>query len=168
MKKNIYFLFLITIFLILTMSCETFNSAQGIKTSKEHKRKADISIPFDEYLAERVWRLAGCYFENGHYVQLDANLTESRINFFSDGKFEATTGITNYKGTWKHKKNRTESPFRFQITEKKLVDPSNTIGKAFDKAFEKNLINTDIIEINENEIKFYSKKEELLLSFVRL
>lgn len=162
MKRNLYFLFLITIFLTFTLSCETFNAAAGKKTLKEQD---SISVPFDQYLTERVWRLAGCYFENDLYVQLDANLTSSRINFFYNGKFQATTGITNYEGTWKHKKN---SSFKFQITGKKLIDPSNTIGKSFDSSFEKNLINTDRIEITKNEIKFYAKEGKLLLRFIRL
>ncbi|UTC62888.1 hypothetical protein E4O00_10520 [Treponema sp. OMZ 788] len=167
MKKNIYFLFLISIFLIFTWSCETFNSAQDIKTSKENKGKEE-GIPFDEYLAERVWRLAGCYFENGQYVQLDANLTKSRINFFKDGKFEATTGITNYEGSWTKTRKNSEEFFTFQINGKKLADPSNIIGKPFDASFERNLINIDKLTITENEIKFYSKEGELLLHFVRL
>lgn len=162
MKKNLYFLFLITIFLIFTLSCETFNAANSKKTLKEQDR---ISVPFDEYLTERVWRLAGCYSENGLYVQLDANLTSSRINFFYNGKFQATTGITNYEGTWKYKK---DSSFKFQITGKKLIDHSNKIGKSFDSSFERNLINTYRIEISKNEIKFYSKEGELLLRFIRL
>ena len=162
MKKNLYFLFLITAFLIFILSCETFNAANSKKTLKEQD---SISVPFDEYLTERVWRLAGCYFENGLYVQLDANLTSSRINFFYNGKFQATTGITNYEGTWKYKK---DSSFKFQITGKKLIDPSNKIGKSFDSSFERNLINTYRIEISKNEIKFYSKEGELLLRFIRL
>lgn len=162
MKKNLYFLFLITAFLIFTLSCETFNAANSKKTLKEQDR---ISVPLDEYLTERVWRLAGCYSENGLYVQLDANLTSSRINFFYNGKFQATTGITNYEGTWKYKK---DSSFKFQITGKKLIDHSNKIGKSFDSSFERNLINTYRIEISKNEIKFYSKEGELLLRFIRL
>ena len=165
MKKNLYFLFLITAFLIFTLSCETFNAANSKKTLKEQD---SISVPLDEYLTERVWRLAGCYSENGLYVQLDANLTSSRINFFYNGKFQATTGRTHYEGTWKQKKNKKDSPFKFQITEKKLIDPSNMIGKSFDSSFEKNLINTGQIEITKNEIKFYSKEGELLLRFIRL
>lgn len=165
MKKNLYFLFLITAFLIFTLSCETFNAATGKKTLKEQD---SISGPLDEYLTERVWSLAGCYSENGLYVQLDANLTSSRINFFYNGKFQATTGRTHYEGTWKQKKNKKDSPFKFQITEKKLIDPSNMIGKSFDSSFEKNLINTGQIEITKNEIKFYSKEGELLLRFIRL
>ena len=162
MKRNLYFLFLITAFLIFTLSCETFNAANSKKTLKEQDR---ISVPLDEYLTERVWRLAGCYSENGLYVQLDANLTSSRINFFYNGKFQATTGITNYEGTWKYKK---DSSFKFQITGKKLIDHSNKIGKSFDSSFERNLINTYRIEISKNEIKFYSKEGELLLRFIRL
>ena len=42
------------------------------------------------------------------------------------------------------------------------------IGKPFDSSFEKNLINTDRIEITKNEIKFYAKEGELLLRFIRL
>lgn len=162
MKKNLYFLFLITAFLIFILSCETFNAANSKKPLKEQD---SISGPLDEYLTERVWRLAGCYSENGLYVQLDANLTSSRINFFYNGKFQATTGITNYEGTWKYKK---DSSFKFQITGKKLIDHSNKIGKSFDSSFERNLINTYRIEISKNEIKFYSKEGELLLRFIRL
>ncbi|WP_253692294.1 MULTISPECIES: hypothetical protein [unclassified Treponema] len=142
----------------------------------EHSKKSSpkskelIKGPFIDYLTERVWRLAGCSFENGVYMPLDANMSASRINFLKNGTFEAASGITNYAGTWKHKqsKNQAEASFRFQISSKKLADPSNTIGKPFDAAFEQNLKNTESIQISVNEIKFYSKDGELLLHFIRL
>lgn len=169
MKRN-FVLLLIIIILMLISSCETLKYVQKENPGASRQQEGLVSAPVDEYITERVWRLAGCYLENGQYMFLDANMSGSRINFLKNGKFEATSGITDYTGIWKQKTKtkQTDYFFNFQINEKKHIDPSNTIGKPFDKAFEQNLKNTELLKISVKEIKFYSKDEELLLHFIRL
>lgn len=169
MKRS--FILLLTIMsIVLIGSCETLKSTQKEDKRSSQLKEKIVLAPLDEYITERVWRLAGCYLENGQYMFLDANMLTSRIKFLKDGKFEATSGISDYTGIWKQKTKtkQTEYFFNFQINEKKHVDPSNTIGKPFDKAFEQNLKNTEILRLTVNEIKLYSKDGELLLHFIRL
>ncbi|MGI5085590.1 hypothetical protein [Treponema putidum] len=169
MKRNFILLFAM-MSLVLIGSCKTLKSAQKENQIDNQLKEGFVSVPLDEYITERVWRLAGCCLENGQYIFLDANMNTSRIKFLKDGKFEAASGITNYTGIWKQKTKtkQTEYFFNFQIHEKKHVDPSNTIGIPFDKAFEQNLKNTAILKLTVNEIKLYSKDGELLLNFIRL
>jgi len=169
MKRN-FILLLAMMSFVLIGSCKTLKSAQTESQIDNQLKKEFISVPLDEYITERVWRLAGCCLENGQYIFLDANMNASRIKFLKDGKFEAASGITNYTGIWKQKTKtkQTEYFFNFQINEKKHVDPSNTIGRPFDKAFELNLKNTGLLKLIVNEIKLYSKDGKLLLHFIRL
>ena len=73
-----------------------------------------------------------------------AHVTRSEIlNYLKDkdyvraGQIAEDLGIANstLSGHLKVMKsaglNKKDSPFKFQITEKKLIDPSNTIGKSF-------------------------------------
>ena len=168
--KRSFILLLTMISLVLIGSCKTLKSVQKENQIDNQLKKEFVSAPLDEYITARVWRLAGCCLENGQYIFLDANMNASRIKFLKDGKFEAASGITDYTGIWKQKTKakQTEYFFNFQINEKKHVDPSNTIGRPFDKAFEQNLKNTEILKLKVNEIKLYSKDGELLLHFIRL
>ncbi len=158
-------------FSFLSFSCKTVSEAGNANANKKsaygYAQKVP-EIPVDEYLPGRVWILSGCKFKD-EFRMLSADLKTSRILFRSNGKFEATSGINGYYGTWKirRKLNKFEYKFSLKVKETKNIDATNTIGLPFDKAFKNALHKIDIIEVDQYSIRFYSKDKDLLLHFVR-
>ncbi len=175
MKRFIIILITILFFSVSFFSCSTVkeNSKSKKTTVARQKKKYDYEQkapepPINKYLTKRVWILAGSKFKD-EFKTFSANLTTSRIRFVDNNTFEATSGISNYSGKWKLKKQLNEFEYKFMlnITGIKNIDNSNTIGIPFDKSFKENLKEVFIIEIDQYSIRFYSRDEELLLHFIR-
>lgn len=176
--KRLFLLFFIASVCLAFSACKTVKTVSAAKSPHaEHPAKIKDygykqqppEAPVQDYLTERIWRLAGINM-SGNFLSLDANMDTAKINFLKNGKFEATSGITSYSGTWKkgHKKDELNYVFSMSINSEKILDSSNTIGLPFDKAFMNNLKNTAFAEIDQISIRFYSNDEELLLHFVRM
>lgn len=176
MKKtknyNLLFFVLACLYCLSFLSCKTISPSMNNRSNETKnisgKIQKDNFIPIKDHLTGRIWRLAGINI-SGNFFGLDANMEAGKINFLTSGKFESTTGIASYEGMWKKwriKNNRFS--FLLQVNSRKVLDPENTIGKEFDNAFMNNLKNTIYAEISQNDLKFYSKDEDVILHFIRM
>ncbi len=171
MKRLFIIFFTIFVFSFLNFSCKTISAAGNASRNKKAnygyaQKVPEISV--DKYLPGRVWILSGCKFKDD-FRMLSADLKISRILFRDNGKFEATSGINSYYGTWKirRKLNKFEYKFSLKVKQTRNIDSTNTIGIPFDKAFQNALYKIDLIEVDQYSIRFYSKDRDLLLHFVR-
>ncbi len=175
MKRLPIISFVIVLLIISLFSCKTVTESNaktdnlGLKAKPKYDyEQLAPNVPLDEYLMERVWILAGCKF-NDEFKIFSANLTTSRIIFLPGNKFEATSGINNYYGSWSVAKRLNKFKYKCILKIKKTenVDKSNTIGIPFDKSFNQSLEEVFIIEVDQYSIRFYSEKNDYLLHFVR-